>query len=53
MCNAHCRVTACLASRFQLLSLLIDPPVNDEEEKRLLSKLTFLERIGIEVLERI
>jgi hypothetical protein len=46
-------VTIGYYTRFQLLSLLIDPPINDEEEKRLLSKLTFLERIGVQLLERI
>eukprot|EP01050_Picozoa_sp_SAG11_P004220 SAG11_NODE_263_length_11526_cov_23.830314_4_plen_1064_part_00 len=52
----HLSVCCCdirTPNRFQLLSLLIDTPINSEAEKRLLSSLSFLERIGIQLLQSI
>merc|ERR1719272_1359132 len=39
-------------NRFQLLSLLIDSPINEEEEALIFNKLTGLEKAGIKMLEK-
>ena len=38
-------------NRFQLLSLLIDSPINEDQEKLIFDKLTGLEKGGIKMLE--
>ena len=39
-------------NRFQLLSLLIDSPINEDQEKLIFDKLSGLEKAGIRVLEK-
>ena len=39
-------------NRFQLLSLLIDSPINKDQEKLIFDKLSGLEKMGIRVLEK-
>jgi Ca2+-binding EF-hand superfamily protein len=41
-----------LPNRFQLLSLLIDSPINEEQEKLIYEKLGGLEKMGIKMLHK-
>ena len=45
-------VPMAVPNRFELLSLLIDSPINKDQEKLIFSKLTGLEKAGIRMLEK-
>lgn len=49
--DLHTKVPMHLPNRFALLSLIIDSPINQEQQKLIFQKMGFLEKNGIKLLE--